>query len=208
MWINYCFQGCINIYMMMSRIKLKHLLGHEISKLDRQGKKDLLEVFRAVHESDVQISPLEPMYLEGDKGETEVIVSNVPQNGDIDNNNIVRIDGVVQKAMPLHPLEKQSIANYTEIRPAPGKATNPHAIRYDTTDDFGHQNNTTTIIQKMQNGSEFNFVAFQRVINAGGEDQEPESPTGNKLKVITTRTFTQPDEGGDVLSDLLQKLEL
>ena len=208
MWIMYCFQGHTNIYMMMSRIKLKHLLGRDLSKLDRQGKKDLLEVFRAVHETDVQVSPLEPMYLEDDRGETEVIVSNVPQNGDIDNNNIVRIDGVVQKAMPLHPLEKQAIANYTEVRPAPGKATNPHSVRYDTTDEFGHQNNTTTIIQKMQNGSEFNFVAFQRVINAGGEDQEPESPTGNKLKVITTRTFTQPDEGGDVLADLLQKLEL
>lgn len=192
----------------MAKIKLKHLFGRGLSELNRQGKKELLEVFRSLKEADAQISPQEPMYLESEEGKTEVIVSNIPRNGDIDDNNIVRLDGVVQKAMPLHPLESQSISNYTEVKPSPSKATNPHAVRYDTTDEFGHQNNTTTIIQKMQNGSEFNFVAFQRVINAGGPEDDPTSSTGNKLNVIVTRTFTQPDEGGDVLSDLLQKLEL
>ena len=192
---------------MAYRIKLQHLLGEGISKLSLQEKKNLLEDLKAMRDA-VQIDPVEPMYLEADDQETEVIVSNIPRNGDIDDNNIVRLDGVVQKAMPLYPLEKQAIVNYKEVRPSPAKATNPHAVRYDTTDEFGHQNNTTTIIQKMQNGAEFNYVAFQRVVNAGGEDQEPESPTGNKLKVISTRTFTAPDQGGDVLADFLQKLEI
>jgi hypothetical protein len=185
-------------------IKLKHLLGEGISNLTLREKKKLLADLLEMKESFRGIS----LKSEGDGKESEVIVSNIPRNGDIDDNNIVRLDGVVQKAMPLHSLEKQAIENYVEIKPSPTKATNPHAIRYDTTDEFGHQNNTTTVIQKMQTGSEFNFVAFQRMINAGGDDGTPTSSTGTKLKVISTRTFISPDQGGDVLADLLQKLEL
>jgi len=190
------------------KIKLSHLLGEGISELSLSEKRQLLNQLRSMRET-LQISPIEPMALEADGSkEPEVIVSNIPRNGDIDDNNIVRLDGVVQKAIPLHPLEKQAISNYVEVQPSPAKATNPHAVRYDTTDEFGHQNNTTTIVQKMQNGSEYNFVAFQRIINAGGEDEEPKSSTGNKLKVMSTRTFIPPDQGGNVLADLLKKLDL
>ena len=186
---------------MARRIKLGSLIRENMSKLSLSEKKQLLEDLRGMKEI---ISPLEPMYLESDDEETETVVSNLLRVGDIDDNNIVRIDGIVQKALPLDQMEKQSILNYARAQPTPSKATNPHAIRYDHMAD---RNNVTTIIQKMQEGSQYKFVVFQRIVTSNQEG-EIESPTSGKLKVITTRTFSDGQKGGGILSDLLKLLKI
>lgn len=186
---------------MARRIKLGSLLRENMSKLTLAEKRQLLEDLKGMKEV---LSPLEPMYLESDEEEPETVVNNILRTGDIDDNNIVRIDGIVQKALPLDDLEKQSISNFTKARPTPSKATNPHAIRYDHMAD---RNNVVTVIQKMQEGSEFKFVAFQRIISSNAEG-DIESPTGGKLKVITTRTFPDGQKGGGILADLLKLLKI
>jgi hypothetical protein len=181
----------------MPHIKLKSLLRENQSTLSLREKKTLLEDLRAMRNS---------LQLEFDVSgeEPETVVSNVPMVGDIDDNNIVRIEGVVQKALPMDQLEKQSIVNYGKAKPTPPKATNPHAIRYNHMAD---KNNMVTVIQKMQEGSEFKYVAFQHITSAG-ENGEPESPLGAKLKVITTHTFPDSQSGSNVLSDFLKLLNI
>ena len=183
----------------MPHIKLKSLLRDNQSTLSLRDKKALLEDLRAIRNS---------LQLEFDVSgeEPETVVSNVPMTGDIDDNNIVRIEGVVQKALPLDQLEKQSIVNYGKAKPTPPKATNPHAIRYNHMAD---SNNMVTVIQKMQEGSEFKYVSFQRITSPGDSGgANLESPLGAKLKVITTRTFPDSQSGSNVLSDFLKLLNI
>jgi hypothetical protein len=182
----------------MPHIKLKSLLRENQPTLSLREKKALLEDLRAMRQS---------LQFESDVSgeEAETIVSNVPMTGDIDDNNIVRIEGVVQKALPLDQLEKQSVINYVKAKPTPPKATNPHVIRYNHMAD---RNNMVTVIQKMQEGSEFKYVAFQRIITSAGADGQLESPLGAKLKVITTRTFADGQTGSNVLSDFLKLLNV
>lgn len=186
--------------------KLKHFLKIKKEGMSLNEKKTLVEDLKGVREV---LSPIEPMYLQETGEEPQVVVSDIPRNGDVDlNTDVVRLDGIKQDAFPLDPLEKQSIINYKTSKPTAPKQTNPNAIRYDSLKD---NTNTTTIIQKMQNGSEYNFVAFQRMVSSGtpGSDEDVTSPLGSgKLKVITTRTFIEPSDGGNILSDLLKKLDL
>lgn len=152
------------------------------------------------------MSPLEPMALEtslDDPSNTEEqnpIAKTFKQQGNFDE-YVGKFSG-----LELKPKEIESVTNYTNAKPT---KMDQFSIRYESTDEFS--NNTITVIKKLREGNDLVFTIFQSSTQQSGTTEEPAKPeeTGeNQIIVNKSRSFTDEIEGGKVLSDLLQKLEI
>jgi hypothetical protein len=161
-------------------------------------------------------SPIEPMYLEQDMEdpsttEQNPVAKTFKQQGNFEN----YVNGFT--GLELKPKEMESITNYTNAKPtnmekAKSKETGEDvviSVRYENSDEFS--NNTITVIKKLRQGNDLVFTTFQSSTqqSAGGaEPQKPEETGENEIIVSKSRSFRDEIEGGKVLSDILQKLEI
>lgn len=103
--------------------------------------------------------------------------------------------------LEIKPKEYESIINYANAKPS---KQDKFSVRYEDTDEFG--NNTITVIKKLREGNDLVFTAFQTTIPQtppeGGEAPESE------IIVNKSRSFRNEIDGGAVLSDILNKLEV
>jgi hypothetical protein len=151
------------------------------------------------------MSPLEPMALESqmdDPNQTEQnpVAKTFNQTGNFEE-YIGKFSG-----LELKPKEIESVTNYTNAQPT--KMDN-FLIRYESSDEFN--NNTITVIKKLREGTDLVFTVFQSSTQQQGgiEPQGEEKPTGeNEIIVTKSRSFTNDIEGGKILADLLQKLDI
>ena len=109
--------------------------------------------------------------------------------------------------LEIKPKEAESITNYTNAKPT---KVDQYSIRYENSDDFS--NNTITVIKKLREGNDLVFTAFQSSTQQSGgtvaEPQKPEETGENEIIVSKSRSFKDDIEGGKILADLLQKLEI
>ncbi len=104
--------------------------------------------------------------------------------------------------LEIKPKELESIANYVDSKPT---KQDKFSIRYESQDEFA--NNTITVIKKLREGNDLVFTVFQDNSSqsdvAGGETN-----TSNDIVVTKSVSFKDEIEGGQVLADLLSKLEI
>lgn len=105
--------------------------------------------------------------------------------------------------LELKPKEIESITNYTNAKPT--KMDN-FSIRYEGTDEFN--NNTITVIKKLREGNNLVFTVFQTTSQQSPEGEEKDNTKGDEIVVNKSRSFRDEIEGGKILADLLQKLEI
>lgn len=108
--------------------------------------------------------------------------------------------------LELKPKEIESVTNYTNAKPT--KMDN-FLIRYESSDEFS--NNTITVIKKLREGTDLVFTVFQSSTqqqSIGTEPQKPEETGENEIIVTKSRAFVNDIEGGKILADLLQKLDI
>jgi organic radical activating enzyme len=155
--------------------------------------------------------PAEPMNLE----EEEEISSENPvaktftQNGNFEQ-YIQKFSG-----LELKPKEIESITNYFDK----SKPTNQSDfeqqngqgpkkilfVRYESTDDFN--NSTIHVIKKLREGNDLVFTAFQKN-SSQSDDNTDGNSVENEIEVYKSVTFRDEIEGGEVLANLLRKLEV
>lgn len=110
--------------------------------------------------------------------------------------------------------EMESISNYSNAKPTKMEKTKSHetgedvvvSVRYENSDDFN--NNTITVIKKLREGTDLVFTAFQVTSQQTPESGEESTPTENEIVVNKSRSFRDDIEGGKILADLLQKLDV
>lgn len=172
-------------------------------------------------------SPKEPMYLQDDSalppkdlGKTGVAVpgSNYLEEEGDDTTNTPEANPVAKtfqqkgnfeqyiqrfSGLEIKPKEMDSITNYTKTKPT---KVDKYSVRYENTDEFN--NSTITVIKKLREGNDLVFTVFQ-------SNKSPEAPGAEKPKeeedvIIVTKSISFRDEieGGSILSNLLQKLEI
>jgi len=144
------------------------------------------------------MSPIEPMSLENqlsDPNQTEQnpVAKTFNQTGNFEE-YIGKFSG-----LELKPKEIESVTNYTNAKPT---KMDKFLVRYESSDDFN--NNTITVIKKLREGTDLVFTVFQSSTQQGGEEPQGE----NEIIVTKSRSFTNDIEGGNILSDLLQKLDI
>lgn len=151
-----------------------------------------------------RMSPSEPMTLENqldDPNQTEQnpVAKIFKQQGNFEE-YIGKFSG-----LELKPKELESITNYTNAKPT---KMDKFLIRYESSDEFS--NNTITVIKKLREGTDLVFTVFQSSTQQQSVGVEPESEeTGeNEIIVTKSRAFVNDIEGGKILADLLQKLEI
>lgn len=106
--------------------------------------------------------------------------------------------------LELKPKEIESITNYTNAKPT---KMDKFLVRYESTDEFN--NNTITVVKKLREGTDLVFTIFQSSTQQGGTEPQGEEPTGqNEIIVTKSRSFVNEIEGGKILADLLQKLDV
>ena len=115
------------------------------------------------------------------------------------------------RGIQMTPKEQQAILGFQKAKP------NQHDqffTKYESTDQFG--TNQTVVIKKLKDGNQFCWTAFASYSKADDED-EPEEPTqpGGKapaeednIRITKTISFSNDDEGSNILGDLLRGLEL
>lgn len=108
----------------------------------------------------------EPMYLE--EGETDVVVKEFNVEG--------KFEEYVKRYLGLKLSEKEmeAINTFQDVKPTKIEFTQ---IRYETSDEF--KNNTTTIIKKLREGSDFVYVAFTKYNKTEKQDQQQNNPSGD-----------------------------
>ena len=123
-------------------------------------------------------------------------------------------DQYVQKfvGLPFSQKELESINNYTDVKPS---KIDKNQVRYESSDQFN--NNTTTGIKKLREGTQFAYTAFtkytQTTPEEKPEDQQdktvtPAGPQPEDVIVAKSVAFTDDLEGSKILSDFLRKLDL
>lgn len=146
--------------------------------------------------------PIDPHYLDEEGEDTTMNVDVNPiaktfqQQGNFDQ-YVDRFSG-----LEIKPKEMESITNYTNAKPT---KVDRFLVRYEGTDEFN--NNTITVIKKLREGNDLVFTVFQsssQQTPEGGEQPETE----NEIIVNKSRAFKDDIEGGRILADLLQKLEI
>jgi hypothetical protein len=105
--------------------------------------------------------------------------------------------------LEIKPKEMESITNYTNAKPT---KVDKFSVRYENTDEFS--NNTVTVIKKLREGNDLVFTVFQVTSQQAPEGGEEASPTENEIMVNKSRSFRDEVEGGRILADMLQKLEI
>lgn len=149
------------------------------------------------------MNPLEPMYLENylnDPNQTEEnpIAKTFKQQGNFEE-YVGKFSG-----LELKPKEMESITNYSNAKPT---KIDKFLIRYESSDEFN--NNTITVIKKLREGTDLVFTVFQSSTQQGGDEPQGEKSTGeNEIIVTKSRSFVNDIEGGKILGDLLQKLDV
>lgn len=142
-------------------------------------------------------SPIEPMYLENSdtdlntNQEINPVAKTFKQQGNFEE-YIQRFSGLEMK-----PKEIESIVNYTNSKPT---KNDKFYVRYENTDDFG--NTTITVIKKLREGNDLVFTTFQTTTSQNNEENEKD------IIVNKSRSFRDEIEGGKILADILQKLEV
>lgn len=151
------------------------------------------------------MSPVEPMTLENqidDPNQTEQnpVAKTFNQQG-----NFEEYTGKFS-GLKLKPKELESITNYSNAKPT---KIDEFSVRYESSDEFN--NNTITVIKKLREGTDLVFTVFQsstqqqKTSEPQGEDKPTEE---NNIIVTKSRSFVNDIEGGKILSDLLQKLDI
>lgn len=105
--------------------------------------------------------------------------------------------------LEIKPKEMESITNYTNAKPT---KVDKFSVRYENTDEFS--NNTITVIKKLREGNDLVFTVFQVTSQQAPEDGKEANPTENEIMVNKSRAFRDEVEGGRILADMLQKLEI
>lgn len=106
--------------------------------------------------------------------------------------------------LELKPKELESITNYSNAKPT---KMDKFLIRYESSDDFN--NNTITVIKKLREGTDLVFTVFQSSTQQNGMEPQNGEQTGeNEIIVTKSRSFVNDIEGGKILADLLQKLDI
>lgn len=152
---------------MPSQSKLKHFISMK-EKLSPEGKGKLLKALRLYKE--IQ----EPMWISEDgldKPERNVVAKTFDTKADFDSYVNQR------RGIEMTPKEQQSILNFTKVRPT---QRDRFFVKYETTDAFG--NNTTTVIKKLKEGSQFVWTAFSKYETAeeeGKPEGAEEEPKGD-----------------------------
>lgn len=146
--------------------------------------------------------PIDPHYLDEEGEDTTMNVDVNPiaktfkQQGNFDQ-YVDRFSG-----LEIKPKEMESITNYTNAKPT---KVDRFVIRYEGTDEFN--NNTITVVKKLREGNDLVFTIFQSSSQQTPENGE-QSETDNEIIVNKSRAFRDDIEGGRILADLLQKLEI
>lgn len=136
-------------------------------------------------------------------------------------------DQYIQKfvGLPFSQKELESINNYTEVKPS---KIDKNQIRYESSDQFN--NNTTTVVKKLREGSQFAYTAFTKYVQTkpspdkeqptqpsqpGAPGQPPAAPTvtpagpqPEDIIVAKSVAFADDISGSKTLSDFLRKLDL
>ena len=156
----------------------------------------------------------EPMMLH--EGQTNPIAKEFTKTG--------IYDQYIQKfvGLPFSQKELESINNYTDVKPS---KIDKNQVRYESSDQFN--NNTTTVIKKLREGSQFAYTSFTKYSQTQKE-QEPESPAPSgqpgqpeqpptvtpagpqpeDIIVAKSIAFTDDISGSKILSDFIRKLDL
>jgi hypothetical protein len=134
-------------------------------------------------------------------------------------------DQYIQKfvGIPFSQKELESIGNYTEVKPS---KIDKNQVRYESSDPFN--NNTTTVIKKLREGSQFSYTAFTKYTQTKPKEEpdaqpeqpaqpgqppqppvvEPTGPQPEDVIVAKSIAFTDDISGSKILSDFLRKLDL
>jgi hypothetical protein len=163
-------------------------------KLTKEKLSEIIKLLNGLKNEDV-VSPIEPMNLEEDESdqtEKNPIAKTFQQKGNFDQ-YIQQFSGLEMK-----PKEMESISNYTKTKPT---KQDKFFVRYESTDDFN--NNTITVIKKLREGNDLVFTAFQ-----SNSSQNDDPNTQNDIVVNKSISFKDEIEGGNVLSNMLLKLEI
>jgi hypothetical protein len=133
-----------------------------------------------------------------------------------------------RRGIQITPKELQAISNFQKVQP---QTVTPYSIRYENTDDFG--NNDTTVIKKLREGSDFCWTAFTKyeraeeeghpkdisdqgndeggesdMKNTGADAEQAEVTVNDSIRITKSITFRDEIQGADILSDLLEKLDI
>ena len=144
-------------------------------------------------------------------------------------------DEYIQKfvGLPFSQKELETIGNYTDVK---ASKIDKNQIRYESSDQFN--NNTTTTIKKLREGSQFSYTAFTKYTLTKPEEKEPAAepaqpdqppqpgqppqpsqppqppvvqpvgPQPEDVVVAKSTSFTDDITGSKVLADFLRKLDL
>lgn len=170
-------------------------------------KKKLQEIINGLNDLryDTTGASMEPMYLDEDEQvdtNQNPIAKTFEQKGNIQQYSD-RFWG-----LELKPKELDAITNYSKSKPTNEIVPNQKTlfIKYESTDDFG--NSTVTIIKKLREGTDLVFTAFQTTKpQQSPEDKEPTNE-GDTVIVNKSKPFRDEIEGGNILSKMLEKLEV
>lgn len=165
--------------------------------------KNLFDTDETVNNRNTGMNPLESMTLESqmdDPNQTEQnpVAKTFNQQGNFDE-YIRKFSG-----LELKPKELDSVTNYSNAKPT---KMDKFLVRYESTDEFN--NNTITVIKKLREGTDLVFTIFQSSTQQNGTDSQGKESIGqNEIIVTKSRSFVDEIEGGKILSDLLQKLDV
>lgn len=168
------------------------------------------------YKTDVQFDttgkPIDPHFL-GEEGDSETeqnpIANTFTQSGKKFEEYVGEFDGI-----QFSPKESEAIYLYktepiTPTKEDEAKKVPIKYVKYQKTDDFS---SNTTIILKQRQGNDLVFTAFQLNKPAQEEPTDQanpeETPDTDNIQVSKSKSFRDEIEGGKVLSDMLQKLEI
>lgn len=169
--------------------------------LPKKKLNEIIDCIKQLKEDSVSIKS-SPIYVseEGEDTNTEVdinpIAKTFTQKGDFEQ-YIQRFSG-----LEIKPKEMDSINNYSNAKPT---KVDKFSVRYESSDDF--QNGTITVIKKLREGSNLVFTVFQKNSQQQSDDKKP-STDGEDIIINKSTSFRDEIEGGRILADLLQKLEI
>lgn len=128
-------------------------------------------------------------------------------------------DRYIQKfvGIPFSQKELESINNYTDVKPS---KIDTNQVKYESSDQFN--NNTTTTLKKLREGSQFVYTSFTKYSqtqkqDGGDKKQEPGQPPPvvtpvgpqpEDIIVSKSTTFVDDTDGSKILSNFLRKLDL
>lgn len=199
----------------MSEINKKRLKYFRMAKLLREGKvelskKDKKMFVRCIKEllspcEDLRTDfttasggnvPIEPMYLQEEDDQTNPVSNTFVQKGKNFEEYINTFSGLQFK-----PKELEAVSN---LEKQPENTNDQFSLKFKTSDVDGNEEH---IIKKLRQGNDLVFVDFMKTtsINTNSEDEKQQ---GDNITVTTSTPFRDEIEGGKILAQFLQKLEI